>query len=103
MNSISATSGGYFAVTASQTLQTTDAHFTIAPMEGGYSIYFSDGTYQGYVTPNNNNNVSLKDVAEPWNISYTDGYFIVEAIGTTDARQMAYNGSGSTNRLAPYR
>ena len=103
VNSISATSGGYFAVTASQTLQTTDAHFTIAPMEGGYSIYFSDGTYQGYVTPNNNNNVSLKDVAEPWNISYTDGYFIVEAIGTTDARQMAYNGSGSTNRIAPYR
>lgn len=103
VNSISATSGGYFAVTASQTLQTTDAHFTIAPMEGGYSIYFSDGTYQGYVTPNNNNNVSLKDVAEPWNISYTDGYFIVEAIGTTEARQMAYNGSGSTNRIAPYR
>ena len=103
VNSISATSGGYFAVTASQTLQTTDAYFTIAPMEGGYSIYFSDGTYQGYVTPNNNNNVSLKDVAEPWNISYTDGYFIVEAIGTTDARQMAYNGSGSTNRIAPYR
>lgn len=103
VNSISETSGGYFAVTASQTLQTTDAHFTIAPMEGGYSIYFSDGTHQGYVTPNNNNNVSLKDVAEPWNISYTDGYFIVEAIGTTEARQMAYNGSGSTNRIAPYR
>lgn len=103
VESISETSGGYFTVIASQTLQTTDAHFTIAPMEGGYSIYFSDGTYQGYVTPNNNNNVSLKDVAEPWNISYTDGYFIVEAIGTTDARQMAYNGSGSTNRIAPYR
>lgn len=103
VESISETSSGYFAVIASQTLQTTNARFTIAPMEGGYSIYFSDGTYQGYVTPNNNNNVSLKDVAEPWNISYTDGYFIVEAIGTTDARQMAYNGSGSTNRIAPYR
>lgn len=103
VNSISATSGGYFAVTASQTLQTTDAHFTIAPMEGGYSIYFSDGTYQGYVTPNNNNNVSLKDVAEPWNISYTDGYFIVEAIGTTDARQMAYNNLSVDDRIAPYR
>lgn len=103
VESISETSGGYFTVIASQTLQTTNARFTIAPMEGGYSIYFSDGTYQGYVTPNNNNNVSLKDVAEPWNISYTDGYFIVEAIGTTDARQMAYNGSGSTNRIAPYR
>ena len=103
VNSITEKSGGYFAVIASQTLQTTDARFTIAPMEGGYSIYFDDGTYKGYVTPNNNNNVSLKDVAEPWNISYTDGYFIVEAIGTTDARQMAYNNLSVDDRIAPYR
>lgn len=104
VESISETSSGYFAVIASQTLQTTDAHFTIAPMEGGYSIYFSDGTYQGYVTPNNNNNVSLKkDVAEPWNISYTDGYFNIEAIGTNDVRQMAYNNLGVDDRIAPYK
>lgn len=100
--SISETLSGYFAVIASQTLQTTNARFTIAPMEGGYSIYFDDGTYQGYVSPNNDNNVSLSAEAKPWNISYADGYFNIEAIGTDDVRQMAYNGWGTSNRIAPY-
>lgn len=100
--SISETLSGYFAVIASQTLQTTNARFTIAPMEGGYSIYFDDGTYQGYVSPNNDNNVSLSAEAKPWNISYADGYFNIEAIGTDDVRQMAYNGWDTSNRIAPY-
>ena len=102
VESISETSSGYFAVIASQTLQTTNARFTIAPMEGGYSICFDDGTYQGYVSPNNDNNVSLSAEAKPWNISYADGYFNIEAIGTDDVRQMAYNGWGTSNRIAPY-
>ena len=100
--SISETLSGYFAVIASQTLQTTNARFTIAPMEGGYSIYFDDGTYKGYVSPNNDNNVSLSAEAKPWNISYADGYFNIEAIGTDDVRQMAYNGWDTSNRIAPY-
>lgn len=103
VESISETSSGYFAVIASQTLQTTNARFTIAPMEGGYSIYFSDGTYQGYVSPNNDNNVSLSAEAKPWNISYADGYFNIEAIGTNDVRQMAYNNLGVDDRIAPYK
>lgn len=100
---ISEASGAYFAVIASPTLQTTDAYFTIAPMEGGYSIYFEDGTYQGYVSPNNGNNLSLSAEAKPWNISYADGYFNIEAIGTDDVRQMAYNGNSSGDRIAPYK
>lgn len=104
VESISETSSGYFfAVIASQTLQTTNARFTIAPMEGGYSIYFDDGTYQGYVSPNNDNNVSLSAEAKPWNISYADGYFNIEAIGTNDVRQMAYNNLGVDDRIAPYK
>lgn len=103
VESISETSSGYFAVIASQTLQTTNARFTIAPMEGGYSIYFDDGTYQGYVSPNNDNNVSLSTEAKPWNISYADGYFNIEAIGTNDVRQMAYNNLGVDDRIAPYK
>ena len=103
VESISETLSGYFAVIASQTLQTTNARFTIAPMEGGYSIYFDDGTYQGYVSPNNDNNVSLSAEAKPWNISYADGYFNIEAIGTDDVRQMAYNNLGVDDRIAPYK
>ena len=104
VESISETSSGYFAVIASQTLQTTNARFTIAPMEGGYSICFDDGTYQGYVSPNNDNNVSLSAAeAKPWNISYADGYFNIEAIGTNDVRQMAYNNLGVDDRIAPYK
>lgn len=103
VESISETSSGYFAVIASQTLQTTNARFTIAPMEGGYSICFDDGTYQGYVSPNNDNNVSLSAEAKPWNISYADGYFNIEAIGTDDVRQMAYNNLGVDDRIAPYK
>lgn len=103
VESISETSSGYFAVIASQTLQTTNARFTIAPMEGGYSICFDDGTYQGYVSPNNDNNVSLSAEAKPWNISYADGYFNIEAIGTNDVRQMAYNNLGVDDRIAPYK
>lgn len=103
VESISETSSGYFAVIASQTLQTTNARFTIAPMEGGYSIYFDDGTYQGYASPNNDNNVSLSAEAKPWNISYADGYFNIEAIGTDDVRQMAYNNLGVDDRIAPYK
>lgn len=103
VESISETSSGYFVVIASQTLQTTNARFTIAPMEGGYSICFDDGTYQGYVSPNNDNNVSLSAEAKPWNISYADGYFNIEAIGTDDVRQMAYNNLGVDDRIAPYK
>lgn len=103
VESISETLSGYFAVIASQTLQTTNARFTIAPMEGGYSICFDDGTYQGYVSPNNDNNVSLSAEAKPWNISYADGYFNIEAIGTDDVRQMAYNNLGVDDRIAPYK
>lgn len=102
VESISETSSGYFAVIASQTLQTTDAHFTIAPMEGGYSIYFDDGTYQGYLTPNRDNNVSLNNVAESWNISYADGYFCIETY-TDETRYMAYNGNSGADRIAPYK
>ena len=103
VESISETSSGYFAVIASQTLQTTNARFTIAPMEGGYSIYFDDGTYHGYASPNNDNNLSLSDEAKPWNISYADGYFNIEAIGTDDVRQMAYNNLSVDDRIAPYK
>ncbi len=103
VESISETLSGYFAVIASQTLQTTNARFTIAPMEGGYSICFDDGTYQGYVSPNNDNNVSLSAEAKPWNISYADGYFNIVAIGTDDVRQMAYNNLGVDDRIAPYK
>lgn len=103
VESISETSSGYFAVIASQTLQTTNARFTIAPMEGGYSIYFDDGTYHGYASPNNDNNLSLSAEAKPWNISYADGYFNIEAIGTDDVRQMAYNNLGVDDRIAPYK
>lgn len=102
VENISKTSGGYFAVIASPTLQTTDAHFTIAPMEGGYSIYFDDGTYQGYLTPNRDNNVSLNNVAESWNISYADGYFCIETY-TDETRYMAYNGNSGADRIAPYK
>lgn len=102
VESISETSSGYFAVIASQTLQTTDARFTIAPMEGGYSIYFDDGTYQGYLTPNRDNNVSLNNVAESWNISYADGYFCIETY-TDETRYMAYNGNSGADRIAPYK
>lgn len=103
VESISETSSGYFfAVIASQTLQTTNARFTIAPMEGGYSIYFSDGTYQGYVSPNNDNNVSLSTEAKPWNISYADGYFCIETY-TDETRYMAYNGNSGADRIAPYK
>lgn len=103
VESISETSSGYFAVIASQTLQTTNARFTIAPMEGGYSIYFDDGTYHGYASPNNDNNLSLSAEAKPWNISYADGYFNIEAIGTDEVRQMAYNNLGVDDRIAPYK
>ena len=103
VESISETLSGYFAVIASQTLQTTNARFTIAPMEGGYSICFDDGTYQGYVSPNNDNNVSLSAEAKSWNISYADGYFNIEAIGTDEVRQMAYNNLGVDDRIAPYK
>ena len=103
VESISETLSGYFAVIASQTLQTTNARFTIAPMEGGYSIYFDDGTYHGYASPNNDNNLSLSAEAKPWNISYADGYFNIEAIGTDEVRQMAYNNLGVDDRIAPYK
>lgn len=102
VESISETLSGYFAVIASQTLQTTNARFTIAPMEGGYSIYFDDGTYQGYLTPNRDNNVSLNNVAESWNISYADGYFCIETY-TDETRYMAYNGNSGADRIAPYK
>ena len=38
----------------------------------------------------------------PWTISYADGYFNIETIGTDGVRQMAYNGWGTSNRIAPY-
>ena len=98
--SISETSSGFFAVIASQTLQTTNARFTIAPMEGGYSIYFDDGTYQGYVSPNNDNNVSLSAEAKPWNISYAVFCLKKKNIRSDEVRAKANTCCSTINHIA---